>query len=270
MGARVCVTRRWKTTRDRALGRAPTPPTASVSGPLLSGTVYLANLAFTGAGAPATVAAADSAVVRAYLGHVLPPISAYASQYGPNSLALGPPLPLRTVATVGGEYSDADLQRWVNALVIAERLGPGAAILVLNPPGLVNRDAKESGGVGVLGYHGLATVPYSFVNLLGSGFALGDPTDLYAEAVSHEIAEMTVDPRADGSNPEVCDGCGTNCQGAAAFRAYFSLAGLYLGSGNQFPPSSPYGVFLSAIARPVAASACPAPASACAYPPPGK
>ncbi|HEV2166696.1 MAG TPA: hypothetical protein VGS23_06975, partial [Thermoplasmata archaeon] len=144
-----------------------------------------------------------------------------------------------------------------------------AAILVLNPPGVVNRDAKETGGVGVIGYHGMASVPYSFVNLLGSGFTLDDRSDLFAEAVSHEIAEMTVDPRADDSNPEVCDGCGGNCRGQSAYRVYFDELGRYLGSSTSFPPALAYAFFLSAIAPPSFASDCPAPEAGCAYPPPG-
>jgi hypothetical protein len=79
---------------------------------------------------------------------------------------------------------------------------------------------------------------------------------------------MTVDPRADDSNPEVCDGCGTNCLGASAYRAFFDDLGRYLGSVDAFPPAFAYAYFLSAIAKPSAATECPAPASACAYAPP--
>lgn len=265
MTDRVCVTRRWK--RAQAGRPRPTGARPAAGGPF-SGTVYLANLQFVGAGGRAQVSDGDLSTVQAYLGRALPVIADYSRQYGATALALGPPLPLRSVTVSAGGYTDADLQGWVNAIVRDSALGPGTAVLVLNPPGVTNQDAKESGGVGVLGYHGKASVPYSFVNLLGSDFTVDDHADLFAEAVSHEIAEMTVDPAADDSLPEVCDGCGTNCQGHAAFRAYFDAQGGYLGTTTTFPPGFSYAFFIGAIARPSVASDCPAPAAGCAYAPP--
>jgi hypothetical protein len=259
---RLCVTRRWKQARGLAATPAAAPPS-----PLLHGTVYLANLEFTGPGGPWLVSPTDLATVQAYLLKAALPITAYAQQYGPAALSVGAPLPLRSVPLPGASYTDAQLQQWIDAMSQASSLGPNSAILVLNPPGVENQDAKESGGVGVLGYHGKSSLPYSFVNLLGSGFSLADPQDVYAEAVSHELAEMTVDPNADNSNPEVCDGCGTNCQGQSAFRSYFDDGGRYLGSSQSFPPTFPYTFFISAIAKPAVASECPVPASGCAYAP---
>jgi hypothetical protein len=58
---------------------------------------------------------------------------------------------------------------------------------------------------------------------MGQGFDLKDARDVYALALCHEIAEMVVDPAANGSNPEVCNGCGPNCQ--SPFRDYFDAAG---------------------------------------------
>ena len=266
MSSRVCVTRARKRSRPGA-GEASKPGRA-LAGPLFEGEVYLADFEFTGPGGPWSIPAADLATVMRYLGFAAPVITAYAGQYGPAKVTPGLILPRRSVPLVNGSYSDRELQGWIDELVGAQSLPSTAAVLVLNPPGVVNRDAKESGGYGVLGYHGLASVPYGFVNALGSGFTVGDPADVYAEAVSHEVAELTVDPRADDSNPEVCDGCGTNCQGAAAYRAYFDARGAYLGSSTSFPPPFSYDFFVSAIARPSAAIDCPAPASACDYPPP--
>lgn len=265
MSERVCVTRSWK----QARGRAAAPARAAAPPAVFQGTLHLADLTFATPSGPRGVAPADLAVVQQYLGLATVPIGAYASQYGPARLALGPGrLPLAVSVGANG-YRDADLQGWVNRLASDAGLGAGAAILVLNPPGVVNEDAREKGGVGVLGYHGLARVPYAFVNLLGSGFTLDDRGDLFAEATSHEVAEMTVDPLANGGEPEVCDGCGTNCQGAGAYRAYFDAQGRYLWSSPAFPPPFAYGFFISAIARPSAAADCPAPAAACDYPPPG-
>jgi hypothetical protein len=266
-----CVTRAMKD----AIAGAPTQPSPiarsgapSLSSPLFSGAIYLADLHFDGGGVSWKVSPGDLATVMQYLQLVARPVSRYASQYGPNQWSMSPQLLSLSVAVPGGQYTDAELRGWVDQLVQHSSLPPSSAVFVLNPPGVVNSDAKESGGVGVLGYHGFATVPFSFVNLLGSGFALEDGPGLFAEAVSHELAEMIVDPRADGSNPEVCDGCGTNCLGAGAYRAYFNQMGTYLGASRQFPPGFPYTFFLSAIARPANATACPAPSSGCAYPPP--
>ncbi len=51
------------------------------------------------------------------------------------------------------------------------------------------------------------------------------------------MAEMTVDPRADNSNPEVCDPCGPNCQSTVV--DFFRIDGSYLGS-QQWPTQPPY------------------------------
>ena len=128
----------------------------------------------------------------------------------------------------------------------------------------MNTDADPTQGVG--GYHGLASVPYCFVNAMGSGFTISDPQNLYALALSHEIAEMVVDPRANLANPEVCDPCGPNCQ--TAWIDYFDAQGAYLGTSQRSPPSFAYGFFINGIVRPDEATACPAPGAACNYPPP--
>lgn len=269
MVQRVCVSRRHKDGVRGAAGLATVGATAGpVSQPLFEGTIYLADVEFAGAGGPWAVAPSDLSVVEQYLAAIAPVITSYASQYGPGRVSAGRRLPRFRAPVTNAQYSDADLQRWIGSMAQANGLSAASAILVLNPPGVTNRDARESGGVGVLGYHGLAALPYCFVNLLGSGFSVDDPADLFAEAVSHETAEMTVDPRADDSNPEVCDGCGTNCLGAQAWRDFFDASGRYLSSDTTFPPSFPYGFFISAMARPSSATDCPAPAAACAYPPP--
>jgi hypothetical protein len=265
---RICASRSWKLARSIRLGPTQAPPVGPVRGPLFQGTVYLANLQLTGPGGPWSISAPDLSVVQSYLSRIVGPISRYASQYGPVRLVAGAPLPALSAAVSQGRYTDHQLQAWVAQIVQSNRLPPTSALLLLNPPGVVNEDAKESGGVGVLGYHGVASIPYSFVNALGSGFTPDDRADLYAEAVSHEIAEMTVDPRANDSNPEVCDGCGTNCLGTSAYRAYFDANGNFQSSGTVFPPPTPYAFFISSIAQPPSASDCPAPGSACAYPPP--
>ena len=268
--ARVCVSRALSARRRLQAGFGGIPPPAErVTEPLFSGTVYLANVEFASTGNRWSLSPADLSVVQEYLRQAAPLISRYASQYGANRVLVGSPLPRFVAPVTNGSYSDRDLQGWVSSMATANRLPAASAILVMNPPGVENRDAKETGGVGVLGYHGLSTIPYCFVNAIGSGFSLADHSDLFAEAVSHEVAEMTVDPRADDGNPEVCDGCGTNCRGTSAYRTFFDASGHYLGGDASFPPPFPYAFFLSAIARPSAASQCPVEGADCVYTPPG-
>ena len=266
MSVRRCVTKEWK--RSQAARPGGCTLSAGAPGGVFAGTLYVVAMTVDAPKGPYSVNGADLAVALDYLGRASPAIQAYASQFGSARLGVGTnPLPFR-VSLSRPQYSDADLQGWVNQLAGGPGMPADAAVIILNPIGLTNTDAKESGGVGVLGYHGLAKIPYSFVNLLGAGFTIDDARDVFAEALSHEVAEMTVDPAADNSRPEVCDGCGTNCQGQAAFRIYFDRSGAYLGGTNAFPPPYPYDHFISAIATPDVAALCPAPSSGCVYAPP--
>lgn len=245
-------------------GKLPRVSTGA-AGPLFQGSIALVGLDFGGSSAGPVLSASDLAVAAAFVPRALVPIAAYATQYGPTAPTWRPPAISYPVAAPGLRYNDAQLQAWVNTLVA--RGGPAAgaaAVVALNPPGALNTDADASQGV--LGYHGLASVPYGFVNVTGAGLELSDPEDKFALALSHEIAELVVDPRADLSNPEVCDPCGPNCQ--AVFRDYFDDSGNFVASSTSFPPSQPYAFFINGIVRPPSATSCPAPDTACAYAPP--
>jgi hypothetical protein len=247
-----------------APGTLPAVGTKTVA-PLFNGTLVFANLTIAAGTKQYSVASNDLTTATKYAGLAVGPISQYAGQYGPNALAIQPASPPLTVAVPKGVYNDTTVQSWVNQLVQANSLAvESTAIVVLNPVGPLNTDADASRGV--LGYHGKASVPYAFVNLLGPGLAIPDPDDLFALALSHEIAEMTVDPSADLANPEVCDPCGPNCQ--SPIRAYFDATAAFLGGSSQFPPPFDYGFFLNAIVEPSSATQCPAPSSSCAYAPP--
>ncbi len=189
-----------------ALARAPAPrPHAAASAPLFRGTLVFAAVTFRTSSGSVSVAPADLGVAMDFARLAAVPIVAYATQYGPNAVAVGAqPVPF-TASVPSGRYNDQALQGWVNAIVSVNRLPADSCVVVLNPQGVVNTDADPSQGVG--GYHGFASVPYCFVNAMGTGFTVPDQTDIYALALSHEIAEMVVDPRADLGNPEVCDPC---------------------------------------------------------------
>ena len=245
--------------------RAPVPGPGAVRGPPFSGTVRFVRVTYdAGGGRMAAVSAADTAVAVQFARTASPAIERYARQYGPARLAAAATVVDARFPVPAGRFTDAQLQTWLGSLWHAGVLAHDDCPVVLAPPGVLNADAPASEGV--LGYHGHAVGPYVFVNALGTGFSLADPGDLFALALSHEIAEMTVDPLADGANPEVCDPCGPNCQ--TVLRDYFSGGGRYLGTTSAFPPAYSYGFYINAIVQPSAASACPAPVRACAYSPP--
>ncbi|MCI4371158.1 MAG: hypothetical protein L3J78_00755 [Thermoplasmata archaeon] len=248
-----------------ALRRSPIPQRGTrIAGSLFSGSLIFAQVSFRTRNGTVSVAPADLKTAMDYSRLAVTPVSRYAAQYGPNQPTVSlSPVPF-TVDIPTGRYNDQTLQRWVNAIVLQTKPPGNVCIVILNPAGVVNTDADPSHGVG--GYHGLASVPYCFVNAMGSGFTLADPQNRYALALSHEIAEMVVDPQANLANPEVCDGCGPNCQ--TPWIGYFDSSGGYLGTSQSFPPPFAYVFFINGIVKPVAATACPAPATACNYAPP--
>jgi len=199
----------YATRRDiaEALRRSPLPKRRTkVTDSLFRGPLVFAQVSFRTRTGTVTVASADFNTAMAYARLAVVPISRYAAQYGPNQVSVSPGTVPFAADVPGGRYNDQTLRRWVDTIASAAHLPSNASIVILNPRGVVNTDADPTQGVG--GYHGLASVPYCFVNAMGSGFTISDPQNLYALALSHEIAEMVVDPRANLANPEVCDLCG--------------------------------------------------------------
>lgn len=248
-----------------ALRLSPPPRRrAAASEPLFSGTLVFAQIAFRTSNGSVSVSSKDLGTAMAFARLAAVPISAYATQYGPNEVSVSPAPIDFSASAPGGKYNDRTLQGWVNDIVSANGLPANTCVIILNPPAVLNTDADASRGIG--GYHNLANVPYAFVNVMGSNLTVKDEANAYALALSHEIAEAVVDPRADLVNPECCDGCGPNCQ--AVWLAYFDAAGGYLQTLQRFPPRFPYGFFINAIVKPNAATQCPAPGSSCNYAPP--
>ncbi len=234
--------------------------------PLFNGLLHFVQISFTvkANNSVVSVSNADMQTIVAYAHAVSGVISAYASQYGTASMTVSPAIVPFAVTLATNQYSDADLQQWVNQ--IAQNLPPGAAIAVPNPLGVVNTSGSLASGT--YGYHGFAKVPYLIVNMRGSGVSVSDKEQFYATNLSHEMAEMTVDPTTDGANPEVCDACGPNCQSTVI--DFFKLDGTYLGS-EQWPtqPAYSFDLQLNAIVRPRSSGSCPAPLGDCAYAPRG-
>jgi len=185
------------------------PPSAQVklASPLFSGTLRFVQATFTSRGTNLAVPDADLSIAMTYASLAIVPISAYCSQYGPNSLVLANTTVTFKASTAKGKFNDSTLSGWVDELAEANALRSDSCLVFLSPQGIVNTDADPTQGV--LGYHSVSRsgVPYAFVNVMGDGLTIDDAKGYYALALSHEIAEMTVDPLANGSNPEVCDEC---------------------------------------------------------------
>jgi hypothetical protein len=236
--------------------------------PLFSGTLFFVRVFFTVQNqnnAVISVSAADMTTALQYASRAVVPISEYASQYGPNSISVNSKILSFSVTLPGNTYNDAQLQTFVNMIASQQKLPSSACVVILNPLGIVNTSGSLSNGVG--GYHSKANVTYIFVNVAGQNLAISDPPFDYAGSVSHEIAEMVVDPQADVSNPEVCDPCGPNC--VSTFLDYFDPSGTYIATSQQFPPPFPYAFFINGIVQPSSSSVCSATiaASACSYAP---
>jgi hypothetical protein len=240
----------------------------AAASPLFNGTLFFASVQFTiqnQNNAVISVRGADTTTALNYATAAAIPISQYASQYGPNSITVSQNVLPFQVTLPGNTYNDTQLQGFINSVASQNNLGSNACVIVLNPQGVVNTSAAQSAGVG--GYHSKANVPYIMVNVSGQNFTLSDPGFLYAGNLSHEIAEMVVDPVADLSNPEVCDPCGPNC--VSTFLDYFDAAGNYIATSQALPPSFDYSFYINGIVRPAFAAQCPPSDqnTACNYPP---
>ena len=219
---------------------------------LFNGQIHFVKIIFPNL----TVSDADVQTGIKYATLASKPIQQYCSQYGPNSVTVDPLVYYFTAPN--SNFSDANLQAWIEML--SSTFPNSDAIAVLNPPGANNTDAPLSQGV--LGYHGnTGQHPYLMVNMEGTGLTVDDRADVYADALSHEIAELVVDPAADESNPEVCDPCAGNC--GVDYRNYFDVQGNYLGGS----PVQGYGFWTNGIATPRTVKSCPSPAQACVYDP---
>ena len=253
----------------------PPPPAkrlhpALFGAPPFKGTLHFVQMTFSIAnGSTVAVGYADVATAIQYATLAAAPISAYASQYGSNHLEVSPDMLQFGVAVKNTRYNDDTLQSWVNSILDRNHLPSGSScIIILNPLGMTNTDGDRSDQIG--GYHDQANSPYCFVNLSGTGLTVSDTQDFYADALSHEIAEMTCDPDVSIFNDEVCDGCAGNCKNS--WRNFFgpspSLPTVYIKSSKDFPPAFPFNFFIASIATRSHAEDCPAPDNACAYAPP--
>jgi hypothetical protein len=240
--------------------RLPLPARAT-RGAVFSGTVYFVQVTFHTNSGDFAIPTTDMNMIVEYARHAVMPIAEYASQYGSTSVAVSPNLLTYTASVPSGSYTDADLQGWVNDIASSNNLPSNACVFVVSPPGV---SAASVGGNS--GYHGKANVPYVVAGVFATGLTMDDVPDVYAMVISHEMAEMVVDPNVDGSNPEVCDPCDINCGNLT--RVYFNAADSFLGSNQATPPSGfTYDYYICGIVKPGGAANCPAAATDCQYAP---
>jgi hypothetical protein len=240
----------------------PAPTRGGARDAMFSGTVYFAQVTFNTSGGALVVPTADMDTIIQYAQHAIVPIVEYVNaQYGPSTVSIAPtPLTL-SVNTPNGTFTQSDLDGWVNQMQTNNGLSSNSAIYVVCPTGI---SSNEVGGNA--GYHNIANIPFIVAGVYATGLTLQDEADVYAMVISHEMAEMIVDPKVDGNNPEVCDPCDINCNNLT--RVYFDSADNYLGVNQNSPPSGfTYDYYICAIVKAEGAANCPASAADCQYAP---
>src|SRR5438105_2923312 len=255
------VLNRHKAVAEAIRTSRPPVPGRDARDALFSGTVHFAQVTFHTPGGDRVTATSEMNQIVQYATRAAVSISEYAAQYGQNTLSVSTSLLTKTVNLSGTSFTDSNLQGWVNALATSNSFGSDHCIFVVVPQGI---SAANVGGNA--GYHGKANIPYIVAGVFATGLTLADNPDVYAMVVSHEIAEMVVDPNVDGNNPEVCDACDINCSNLT--RCYFDATDNFLGTNQNTPPSGfSFIYYTCAVVKPAGAADCPASAANCQYAP---
>lgn len=228
---------------------------------LFSGTIHFAQITFNTSGGSQVVSTADMNQIVAYAQHAIVPIQEYCSLYGQNHSTISTTLLTKTVTLSGTSFSEDDLKDWVNALKHDNGLGDDSCIFVVVPSGVSSKDVGGNSG-----YHDKADIPFIVAGVFATGLTLADSADVYAMVVSHEIAEMIVDPGVGGGDPEVCDPCDINCSNLT--RIYFDGSDNFVGFNQATPPSGfTFAYYICAVVKPEGAADCPAASADCGYAP---
>ena len=229
---------------------------------LFSGTIFFVQVTFQTNSGNIVTSTSDMKTIVQYAQHAIVPISDYAALYGPNTVSVSPNVITYTASVPNASYQDSDVKGWVNDIAKKNQLPANSCVFIVSPSGLT---APEVGGND--GYHNIANIPYVVGGVFATNLTLGDAADVYAMVVSHEIAEMIVDPNVDGHNPEVCDPCDINCSNLT--RVYFDVSNNFLGINQASPPGGfNFSYYICAVVDPNGASNCPASSGDCQYWPP--
>jgi hypothetical protein len=258
------------------LAANPVPgPRSKASGPLFEGTLVFVQLTFQVAGQPpSAMTLADVQTARDYAALAVIPIHRYVSQYGTSSTGVWPDVVPFTANLASPSFTLSDFETWVDQIAQTARDSK-----INNPCIVIPHNRTLAGSAQFSGernsFHGMTGhgTPFCYSLVFTENLTIADPGHFYADKLSHEIAEMTVDPKGDDSNPEVCDACAGNCNNI--WFTLFDSNGVYMG-GTADPASAPgYMFFINPIvsgAVAVNSDSCIAVAAdaetGCVYPPP--
>jgi hypothetical protein len=233
-------------------------PKATVSSPLFNGTLVFAQITFRRANQPDfSVSLADMQMAVSYATVAVVPIQRCASQYGPNSVSVSPTVIPLTVTLTSNAFTEGDLEGWVEQVAQTARDNH-----VTNPCIMILHDRSRPTTPTYTGhrdaYHSTAGngTPYCYCLVFGQNLSVADnnhtinnrPNEkVYAHILSHEIAEMVVDPAADLSNPEVCDACAGNCTNDQF--DLFDQNGVFMGGTADTASATGFGFFINSIVR---------------------
>lgn len=255
----------------------------TVSGPLFHGTLVFVRLVFQQQGLPdSSVSLADVQTAAAYATLAAIPISEYAWQYGPNSVDVSPDVITFNAAVTGGSFTHAQFEGWVGQCAqIAHDRGIRHPCIVI-PHNRALPNAPQFAGERNSFHSVTGGTPYCYCLVFGENLSIADNNHtisgrtgekVYAHLLSHEIAEMVVDPLVDGTNPEVCDACAGNCSNDLF--VLFDQNAVFLGGTNDTAAASGFAFFINAVVSAAVAldgNSCVVsgadPKSACIYPPP--
>jgi hypothetical protein len=254
------------------------------SGPLFKGTLVFAQVSFAIPNLPPSgMTAADTQTAINYAALAALPIQRYASQYGPNSVDVWPvPVPF-TAPLQGNSFDDGEFEDWVDAIAAFMRAQhvSNPCVVIMHDRGLPNSPTFTNERNSFHSMTGNGT-PYCYSLVFGQNLTVADnnhtfngkPNEkVFAHTLSHEVAEMVVDPRGDDSNPEVCDACAGNCN--QNLFDLFDQNGVFMGGTADTASAQGFSFFINSIVRagvPLDSNFCVAQGgnvqTACIYPPP--
>jgi hypothetical protein len=242
------------------LSKNPIPaPKATFSSTLFNGTLVFVRIVFSRANQPDfSVSTADVQTAVNYATLAVVPIQRYASQYGPNSVSVSPNIIQFTATLTGNSFTEGDLEGWVEQVAQTARDNQvtNPCIVILHdrslPTSPTYTEHRDS-------YHSTTVngTPYCYCLVFGQNLSVADNNHtinnrttekVYAHNLSHEIAEMVVDPLADGSNPEVCDACAGNCTNSQF--DLFDQNGVFMGGTADTASATGFSFFINSIVRP--------------------
>jgi hypothetical protein len=258
--------------------------TATVRTPLFNGTLVFAQVSFAIPGlAPSGISAADTQIAISFATLAVVPIQRYASQYGPSSISVWPFAIPFTASLQGSSFDMSQFEGWIDdiAQFMRRQQVHNPCIVVMHDRTLPNSPTFTSERNSFHSSTDSGT-PYCYSLVFGQGLNIADnnhtinnrPNEkVYAHTLSHEVAEMVVDPRGDDSNPEVSDACAGNCN--ANLFDLFDQNGVFIGGTSDTASASGFSFFINSVVRADVAldsNFCVAQGgnvqTACVYPPP--